>query len=223
MKQFLFMMLAACMLTACGSGATKTEVSEEESTTAPTPVALTAEQLKPLSFNEIFTAITAEEIPTDVFTLVAKDFTVITAGDSTNYNSMVAGWGGWGVEFNKPTTWCMLRANRYTLEYMRREQKYTFCYFDESYKPDIMQFGMKSGRDSNKMKESKLQAVTTPGGSIAYKEAKLVIECRLVQITTVSPDDFYTEEGRKFVTDAYAEAKEWHKMVFGEITGVWKR
>jgi flavin reductase (DIM6/NTAB) family NADH-FMN oxidoreductase RutF len=117
----------------------------------------------------------------------------------------------------------MLRANRYTLEYMRRAGTYTFCYFEDAYKPAIMEFGTKSGRDSDKMKESKLQAVATPGGSVAYKEAKLIIECRLTQVTTVSPDDFVDESSRAFVTEAYEEAHDWHKMVFGEITGIWKR
>ena len=50
-----------------------------------------------------------------------------------------------------------------------------------------------------------------------------MLECNLVEVTTVSPDDFYTEEGRKFVVDAHAETGEYHKMVFGEITNVWRR
>ena len=86
-----------------------------------------------------------------------------------------------------------------------------------------MLFGKKSGRDSDKMKETKLTAVQTPSGRTTYKEASLVLECNLVEVTTVSPDDFYTEEGRKFVVDAHAETGEYHKMVFGEITNVWRR
>jgi flavin reductase (DIM6/NTAB) family NADH-FMN oxidoreductase RutF len=96
-------------------------------------------------------------------------------------------------------------------------------YFDETEKGDILLFGMKSGRDSDKMKESKLTSVQTPSGNMTYKEARIVIECKPVEITTISPDDFYTEEGRKFVVDAQAETGDYHKMVFGEITAVWIR
>jgi flavin reductase (DIM6/NTAB) family NADH-FMN oxidoreductase RutF len=214
MKRDLILAFVALALSACGSNSSPKSAKQTET--------LTPEQLKTMTFDQIFTKINPEETPSNVFDLVGKDFTVITAGSAADYNSMVAGWGGWGIQFNQPTTWCMLRANRYTLEYMRREGKYTFCYFGEEYKADIMEFGTRSGRDSDKMKESKLQSVVTPGGGIAYKEAKLIIECRLTQVTTVSPDDFVDESSRAFVTEAYAEAGDWHKMVFGEITGIWE-
>jgi flavin reductase (DIM6/NTAB) family NADH-FMN oxidoreductase RutF len=137
---------------------------------------------------------------------------------------MVAGWGGWGVIFSKPATFLMLRSNRYTLELMRKERSYTMAFFDEEYKGDIMEFGKQSGRDSDaKMKNTKLTAVQTPAGNMTFKEAKLIIECKLVQVTTVAPEDFYTDDSKKFVTDAYAETNDYHKVVFGEITGVWVR
>jgi flavin reductase (DIM6/NTAB) family NADH-FMN oxidoreductase RutF len=218
MKKTLLIAVVALSLSACGgNNSPKTAAADSIGKTQ----SLTPEQLTNMTFDEIFTKITPEDIPGNVFDLVGKDFTVITAGNATDHNSMVAGWGGWGIQFNNPVTWCMLRANRYTLEYMRRAGTYTFCYFAEAHKPDIMEFGTKSGRNSDKMKETKLHHVTTPGGSIAYKEAKLVIECRLTQITTVSPDDFVDESSRTFVTEAYNEAHDWHKMVFGEITGIW--
>lgn len=175
------------------------------------------------SFNELFKEITVEEIPESMFKLIGKDFTVITAGSESAYNSMIASWGGWGILFNKPTTWCFLRANRYTLEVIKKEKSYTMSYFEEKYKPMIMIFGQKSGRNSEKMKEHKLTSVTTPSGNISYKEAKLIIECKLTELTTVSPNDFYTEEGRKFINDAYKEANDYHKMVYGEIIKVWKK
>jgi flavin reductase (DIM6/NTAB) family NADH-FMN oxidoreductase RutF len=224
MKKSLILVTGALILSACGGGgAPKTADGETAPGETTETQSLTPEQLTTMTFDEIFTPITPQQIPGNVFDLVSGDFSVITAGTSSDYNSMVASWGGWGVQFNQPTTWCMLRANRFTLEYMRREGTYTFCYFDDAYKADIMEFGTRSGRDTDKMKQSKLQAIVTPGGSIAYREAKLIIECRLTQVTTVSPDDFVDESSRTFVTEAHAEAHDWHKMVFGEITGIWTR
>ncbi len=174
-------------------------------------------------FNDIFKQIDAKEIPESVFKLVGSDYSVITSGDLSLYNSMVASWGGWGILFEKPTAWCYLRANRYTLEIIRKKQTYTVSFFDDEYKKDFILFGKKSGRNSDKMKESKLSMVQTPSGNLTYREAKIVIECKLTQVTTVSPDDFYNEGGKKFVEDAYADAKDYHKIVFGEITSVWIR
>ena len=97
--------------------------------------------------------------------------------------------------FNKPVAFSMLRANRYTLELMRREQKYTMSFFDAEFKDDITQFGLSSGRNSDeKMKNTKLTSVQTPSGNMVFKEAKLIVECKLIQVTTVSPDDFLVEE-----------------------------
>jgi len=186
--------------------------------------ALNSENVKSRSFSELFKAIDVKDIPGDVFTLVSKDYAVLTAGNPSHYNSMVAGWGGWGTLFRKPATFLMLRSNRYTLELMRKERQYTMAFFGNEYKDDVMSFGKQSGRDSDeKMKNTKLTAVETPSGNMAFKEAKLIIECKLVQVTTVSPDDFYTEESKKFVTDAHAETGDYHKVVFGEITNVWVR
>lgn len=178
--------------------------------------------VKALPFDTLFRSIQPEDISESLFKLVGRDFTVITAGSEADYNSMTASWGGWGILFNQPTTWAFLRANRYTLEYIRREKIYTMAYFTEPYKEQVLLFGSSSGRDSDKMKKHTLTPVKTPSGSIAYKEAKLIIECALTEITTVSPDDYFTDEGRKFVVDAHNEVKDWHKLVFGRITGVWK-
>ena len=175
------------------------------------------------SFNDIFTQIDAKEIPESVFKLVGSDYSVITAGDPSLYNSMVASWGGGGILFEKPTTWCFLRSNRYTLEIIRKKETYTMSYFDDEYKKDFLLFGKKSGRNSDKMKESKLSVIQPPSGNLSYKEAKLIIECKLAEVTTVAPGDFYTEQGKKFVEDAHAETNDYHKIVFGEITNVWIR
>ena len=191
---------------------------------AALPPALSREEIKSRPFADLFKTVDVKSIPEDVFKLIGEDFAVVTAGSPAHYNSMVAGWGGWGVMFSKPTTFLMLRSSRYTLELIRKERRYTLAFFDSEFKGDIMPFGQQSGRGNDeKMKNTVLTAVETPDGGMAFKEAKLIIECKLVQVTTVAPDDFYTEESKKFITDAYAETKDYHKVVFGEITSVWVR
>jgi flavin reductase (DIM6/NTAB) family NADH-FMN oxidoreductase RutF len=86
-----------------------------------------------------------------------------------------------------------------------------------------MFLGSKTGRGTDKMKENMLTVVKMPSGNMAYKEAKLIVECSLTELTTVSPEDFYTEYGQDFINDGYREAKDYHKMVFGEIVNVWTR
>jgi len=73
---------------------------------------LNREEIKARSFSELFKTIEVKDIPGDVFTLISKDYAVLTAGNPSHYNSMVAGWGGWGTLFSKPTTFLMLRSKR---------------------------------------------------------------------------------------------------------------
>jgi len=81
----------------------------------------------------------------------------------------------------------------------------------------------KSGRDSEKMKEVELTSLETPSGNMAFKEARLIFECKLTSITTAVPDDFYTEEAKRYIDEAYKEANVYRKLVFGEITYVWTK
>ena len=168
-----------------------------------------------------FVTVAPEDFDENIFNLVGKDWTVITAGEQPN--SMVASWGGVGIMFNKPVTWCFLRANRYTLEKIKETGIYTMCYFPEEHKGDIMPFGTKSGRNTDKMAQTKLTPMLTPAGAPAYEEAKIIIECKLIAAPTVSKDEFYTQEGKEFLQGGYDEAKDWHKLVYGEITKIYVR
>lgn len=220
-KIFIPLLFAVVLLSGCNGqqgNSTSNECCEDKQATK-----LTREEIKSRPFNELFDTIDVRNIKEDVFTLVGEDYGILTAGTPEKSNSMVTSWGGWGIVFGKPGVFHFLRSNRYTLELMREQQTYTVSYFDSEFKDDIMQFGMKSGRDSDKMKETKLTAVQTPDGNPTYKEAKIILECRLAEVTTVAPEDFYNDEDRKFVTDAHAETGDWHKLVLSQITKAWVR
>jgi flavin reductase (DIM6/NTAB) family NADH-FMN oxidoreductase RutF len=81
--------------------------------------------------------------------------------------------------------------------------------------------GSKSGRDSEKMEEVTLTSVQTPSGDRSFKEAKLIIECNLTQITTPNLNDFYSQKVKDYINEAYKDANDYRKYVFGEITYVW--
>jgi flavin reductase (DIM6/NTAB) family NADH-FMN oxidoreductase RutF len=177
--------------------------------------------VKEMNFDQLFEQISPEEICDNVFTLVGKDFTVITAGKEDHYNSMTASGGGLELLFMRPTTWCILRADRYTLEMIQEEGTYTLSYFPNEYKEQILFLGSKSGRDSEKMKEVELTSIQTPSGDMSFKEVRLIIECKLTALTTANPNDFYTQETRDYINEAYQEAHVYRKLAFGEITHVW--
>jgi flavin reductase (DIM6/NTAB) family NADH-FMN oxidoreductase RutF len=175
-----------------------------------------------MNFDQLFKQISPEQISDNVFTLGGKDFIAITAGKEDHYNSMIGGCG-LGMLFKKPTTWCLIRADRYTLELILKEQTYTMSCFPEEYKNQMLFLGSKSGRDSEKMKEVDLTSVQTPSGNMSFKEARLIIECKLTQITTPTPGDFYSQEAKDWIKETYKLESDYRKYVFGEITHVWAK
>ncbi|MDR2805697.1 MAG: flavin reductase family protein [Dysgonamonadaceae bacterium] len=174
-----------------------------------------------MNFEQLFKPVFPEKMCDNVFTLTGKDFFVITAGKEEHYNSMTGSGGGLGMLFRKPATWCVLRTDRYTLELIQKEQAYTLSYFPDEYREQMLFLGSKSGRESEKMKEVELTGVQTPAGNRSFKEARLIIECKLMQITTPHPDDFCTQEAKDYINEAYRKASDYRKYVFGEITHVW--
>lgn len=223
MKKIIITILSAIVITSCNNQ--KNEASTQSNPTDSTGNATTSviEDVKNKNFDEIFKSISVKDIDMNLFKLYSENYSVLTSGNKDSYNSMTASWGGWGQLFDKPVAWSFLRSNRYTLEFIRKNQTYTVSFFDELHKEQVLYFGSKTGKGSDKMKESTLTSAITPSGLTTYKEAILILECKLVEITTVKPDDFKDAEGKKFVEDAYKEAKDYHKLTFGEITQVWIR
>jgi Conserved protein/domain typically associated with flavoprotein oxygenases, DIM6/NTAB family len=177
-----------------------------------------------MEFVEIFDEIAPDEITYNVFTLVGKDFPVVTVGNKDYYNSMTASGGGLVLLFRKPSTMLLFPKKRYTLELIEKERKYTLTYFSDKYKEQVMFLGSKSGRDSDKMQTVELTGIETPDGNMSFKEAKLIIECKLSQIVVPNfPNDFYLQEDIDYLTEPYKDSGEHRRYVFGEITKVWKK
>lgn len=171
--------------------------------------------------DQLFKQISPEEIGDkfNLFTLI--DLFTITAGDHDHYNSMVGSGGGLGLLFKKATVWCSIRSDRYTIELIEKKQTYTLSYFPNEYKPKILFLGSKSGRNSNKMEEVELTIIETPSGNISFKEAQLIIECKLVQTTIPDINDFHSQEAKEWLKNAYKSSDDYRKYVFGEITHIW--
>lgn len=221
MKKTLLLLSVFTILFASCQQAPKSNPETQEETAEAQQIDYT--NVKEKSFSDLFAEIKANEIKESPFDLFPKVNSVVTSGTLDSFNSMVVGDGALGNMGGKFTTILGLRGNRYTLEYILDKKTYTLSFFDEQFREDFMLFGKTSGRDSQKMKETKLTAVTTPDGNVAYKEARLVIECKLAQTHTVNLDEVYAEDNKKFYDDAFKSVGSYHKIVIGDITHVWVR
>lgn len=71
------------------------------------------------------------------------------------------------------------------------------------------------------MKEVALTSVQTLSGNMSFKEARLIIECKLSAIIATDADDFCTQEAKDYINEAYKKPSDHRKLVFGKITHVW--
>ena len=84
-----------------------------------------------------FREISVEELKDNPFTLINKDWMLITAGNQDKHNTMTASWGGVGELWGKYVSTIYIRPQRYTLEFVEREEYYSLCFFGPEYRQDM--------------------------------------------------------------------------------------
>jgi flavin reductase (DIM6/NTAB) family NADH-FMN oxidoreductase RutF len=166
---------------------------------------------------DAFRKITYKEFENEAIKLIGDDWMLVTAGDSANFNMMTANWGGLGWLWNKPVAFIFVRPQRYTFEFTEKEDHFTLSFFYEEQRDILKLMGTKSGRDINKMNTPGLSPFKTPHNSVAFKEAKIIIECRKLYATNLVENDFTD----KALRDRIYPTKDFHRMYVGEIVNIW--
>lgn len=200
------------------TGITTQAVNPALVTSRTAPVSSPAVQAIPATGKELagYKNIAPDKIPGNIIKMLSQDWMLITAGNSTKFNTMTASWGGLGVLFNKPVAICFVNPARYTYQLMESGDTYTLTFYTETYRDALNYCGKVSGRDTDKIKGSGLTPIATPDNSMAFSEAWMIIECRKLVSQSLSPDAIHNpEEKAKRSTQAM------HKMYIGEIINVW--
>lgn len=111
-----------------------------------------------------------------VFHLIAKEWFLITAGDS-KINTMTANWGGLGYLWNQPVAFIFIRPQRYTKQFVDQNERLTLSFFDQSYLKQLSYLGNVSGQNEDKIKISGLTPMVMDGVP-TFKEARIVMVAR---------------------------------------------
>lgn len=166
---------------------------------------------------ELFESIHPESIEDNVFKLIGKDWMLICAGTPDHYNMMTASWGCAGVLWRKHVAVVFVRPQRHTFMFLEENPRFTLSFFEEKHRETLNVCGTNSGRTIDKMGLDNLTALETPSGSVAFKESRLVIECRKIYYDDIKPEFFMAFDLEQIYT-----RKDYHRFFIGEITGVWK-
>ena len=153
------------------------------------------------------------------FTMIGKDWMLLTAGTKeTGYNTMTCSWGHlgsvWGQGGGGATAVCYVRPQRYTKDFIDREELYTLSFFD-GYKKELGYLGSHSGRDEDKVEKVGFTPVFADGYTY-FSEAKLVLVCRKLYRAPLKEEYFL----RKSVVEGNYPLRDFHDMYIGEIVEV---
>ena len=161
-----------------------------------------------------FKEIKPGKLESNIFDLIGREWMLVTAGVPDHFNTMTASWGGAGILWGKPVAFSFVRPQRYTYEFMQKYGGYTLSFFGDSCREALNLCGSRSGRDTDKVKESGL----TPAfcdDAVYFEEARLVLVCRKLYAQDLTKESFIDKEIAKTYTD-----DDLHRVYVGEIEKV---
>lgn len=164
----------------------------------------------------MFQEISYRDISINPMTAFDEQWMLLSAGNQNDgYNTMTVSWGHLGCLWSKPTAVCYVRPQRYTKQFIDREEIFSLSYFGPEHRKALALLGTKSGRDGDKIAETGLH-LSFSDHTVYFEEAKLVIICRKLYRTPILEEYFLD----KSVAEEHYPEKDFHDLYVGEIIKV---
>ena len=170
-------------------------------------------------WDEVFKKVNTEDIQENIFEIIGKEWFLISAGTPESFNTMTASWGAMGILWNKPVAISFVRPTRHTFNFMEESDVYTLSFLGSENKAIHKICGSKSGRDTDKIKETGLLPVKTENGSVTYEQARLVVECKKIYFDDLKPVFFLPDN----IDDEIYPNRDYHRIYYGEILNVYTK
>lgn len=171
-----------------------------------------------LKFKHMLKEVNYKDLKFNPFNLIGGEWMLASAGNEKDgCNTMTVSWGGLGCLWghNDPVATIYLRPSRYTKTFVDKEEFFTLCVMDKSFKKQMAYLGSVSGRDENKIEKAGLTPVFADN-TVYFSEAKLVLVCRKMYAQELQEKDFFYP---KTVEESYPQ-RDFHTMYIGKIEKV---
>lgn len=156
-----------------------------------------------------------EELHGDPFTMIGKEWMLVSAEKDGKVNTMTASWGGLGILWNKHVAFVFLRPQRYTKEFVDANDHLSLSFYDETYRKQLSYLGTISGRDEDKISKADLHVAHVEDVPY-FEEANTVLVCRKLYAQNLEENCFIDAD---LVAKNYV-AKDFHMMYVVEIEKV---
>lgn len=158
--------------------------------------------------------INIRELKDNFVKMISNDWALLTAGESDNFNTMTVSWGGIGELWNKDVCFVFVRPQRYTYEFIEKNDYFSLSFFGGEYKKELGLCGSKSGRDIDKIAETGFSPIDL-GKAVGFEQAKVNIVLKKLAYQDMKPDGFIDET----IMKNYA-SNDFHRVYVGEIVKV---
>ena len=153
------------------------------------------------------------------FERIGRDWCLISAGtEESGFNTMTASWGGVGILWNKPVATCYIRPQRYTKEFVDREDMFTLTFFPDGFRNALNLCGTVSGREHDKPAEAGITPLFTDG-TVTFEEANLVLVCKKLFAQPMVESSFIDKK----VLEVNYPKMDLHTIYVGEIVKAYKQ
>ena len=159
-----------------------------------------------------------ETLSPNVFQAIGRQWMLVSAGSRSACNTMTASWGGLGILWNKPAATAYIRPQRYTKEFLDREEYFTLSFLPEQYRKALAYCGSHSGRNEDKWEGSGLTPAFTQQGVPYVKEAELVLVVRKQFCQQMDPACILDEQ---VLAKDYPN-RDYHYIYIGEIVAAYQ-
>ena len=164
-----------------------------------------------MSFKEV----KPEQLEFNPFTRIGKEWMLITAGNQEGFNTMTASWGGAGVLWGKNVATAYIRPQRYTKEFVDKNDLFTLTFFGDGCREALNLCGTLSGRDCDKVGKAGLTPYFTDK-TVSFEEADTILVCRKLYEDTIKPECFL-DKGSDI---KWYPEKDYHMMYIAEIVKI---
>ena len=163
----------------------------------------------------------------DILKALSKGILLTTKADD-KVNSMVIGWGTFGINWSRPVFAVYVREGRFTREQLDKNPEFTINVPIGDYDKNIIAVcGGKSGRDMDKIAEAGLTLVDPQEVSVpAVREFPLTLECKVIyrqpQELELLPEDIVKRAYPQDVPSTNPMAnRDPHVTYYGEIVAAY--
>lgn len=159
--------------------------------------------------------IPVSKLDANLFSLISKDWAVLTVNTPNKVNGMTVSWVQFGHLWNKNVVTVYVRPQRYTFPFIDEQETFSLAFFDEEYRAKLSYLGKASGKDEDKLSHCEFTTSLVENTPV-IDQAKLVFVLRKIFVTDIKEENFLDAS---VVKRCYPK-KDFHRAYTAEIVQV---